>query len=104
MLNHIVVMKFKPDLSESDIHSVIMQLADLQKIIPSIKHFSFGKNCSPEQLHKGFTHVFVMSFDDAKGRDVYLEHPEHQRIAAEILVPMLEDALNSVVVIDYEYQ
>lgn len=103
MINHIVVLKFKSGITESDIHSVIMQLAQLQKVIPSINNFSFGKNCSPEQLNKGFTHAFVMTFDDAKGRDVYLEHPEHIRIATKLLVPMLEDGLESAMVIDYEF-
>lgn len=102
MINHIVVFKFKNNLAESDIYSAVTQFADLKKIIPSIKSFSFGKNCSPEQLNKGFTHAFIMKFDDAQGRNVYLEHPEHKRIAADIIIPLLEYGLDSVVVIDYE--
>ncbi|KTD01304.1 Dabb family protein [Fluoribacter gormanii] len=102
MINHIVVLKFKANLTESDIYSAVNQLGNLKEIIPSIKDFSFGKNCSPEQLNKGFTHAFVMKFDDLNGRDLYLEHPEHKRIATEVLVPMLENGLESAVVIDYE--
>ncbi|WP_454783260.1 Dabb family protein [Legionella sp. WA2022007384] len=102
MINHVVVLKFKANLAESDIISALNQLGSLQGIIPSIKDFSFGKNCSPEQLNKGFTHVFVMKFDDSNGRDLYLEHAEHKRIATEVLVPMLENGFESVVVIDYE--
>ncbi|QMT59832.1 Dabb family protein [Legionella sp. PC997] len=102
MINHVVVLKFKLNLAESDINSALNQLGNLQEIIPSIKNFSCGSNCSPEQLNKGFTHAFVMTFDDLKGRDLYLEHPEHKRIATEVLVPMLENGLESVVVIDYQ--
>ena len=102
MINHIVVFKFKSHIAESDIHAAVNQFGTLEKIIPSIKSFSFGKNCSPEQLNKGFTHAFIMKFDDDKGRDLYLDHPEHKRIATDIIIPMLENGLESVVVIDYE--
>lgn len=43
-----------------------------------------------------------MTFNDAQARDTYLDHPEHKRIAAEVLIPMLEDGINSVIVADYE--
>lgn len=102
MINHIVVFQFKSTLDESEIYAAVSQFANLKEVIPTIKSFSFGRNCSPEQLNKGFSHAFVMTFDDATGRDLYLEHPEHKRIAADIIIPMLEDELNSVVVIDYE--
>lgn len=102
MINHVVVLKFKSNITESDIYSAVTQLSDLKKVIPAMSSFSFGENCSSEQLNKGFTHAFIMQFDDAKGRDLYVNHPEHNRIAAEIIVPMLEEGIESVLVIDYE--
>lgn len=102
MINHIVMLKFKSQLTESDIDSVSHQLSSLKESISSIKSFSFGKNNSFEQLNKGFTHVFIMTFDDAKGRDFYVDHPEHKKIATEVLMPMLEEGLESVIVVDYE--
>lgn len=102
MINHVVVFQFKSNVAESIICAAVNQFGDLKKLVPSIKRFSFGKNCSPEQLNKGFTHAFVMQFENANGRDLYLEHPEHQRIASEVIIPLLENGLESVVVIDYE--
>ncbi|MBX9703321.1 MAG: Dabb family protein [Silvanigrellaceae bacterium] len=102
MINHIVLLEFKKKLPESDINTALNQLGSLATIIPSIKDFSFGKNCSPEQLNKQFTHVFIMRFEDAMGRELYLNHSEHKRIAEEIIMPMMEKGLESVVVIDYE--
>lgn len=103
MINHIVILKFKPHYAESDIEAAVLPLGALKQFIPSMSGFSFGKNVSPEQLNKGFTHAFVMSFEHAQGRDFYLAHPEHQRIATEVLAPMLENGLESVVVMDYEF-
>ena len=37
---------------------------------------------SPENLANGFTHGFIVSFDDASGRDVYLPHPAHKAFVA----------------------
>ncbi|MGL6029382.1 MAG: Dabb family protein [Legionella sp.] len=102
MINHVVVFKFKKQFSDADIHTALSQLAALQKIIPGMSHFSCGANCSLEQLNKGFTHAFMMQFVDIQSRDEYINHPEHKQIADGVIVPMLENALDSVVVIDYE--
>ncbi|RUR08812.1 Dabb family protein [Legionella sp. km772] len=103
MINHIVILQFKPQHSEADIEAALNQLSNLKNEIPSMKGFTFGKNLSPEQLNKGYTHAFVMTFEHAEGRDAYLAHAEHQRIASEVLLPMLEEGLDSVVVLDYEF-
>lgn len=102
MINHIVLLRFKSNLTEPEINSALSQLGNLITIIPAIKNFSFGKNCSPENLNKGFTHVFIMTFEDSSGREFYLNHPEHKRIAADFIIPMLENGLESALVIDYE--
>ncbi|WP_133127270.1 Dabb family protein [Legionella nagasakiensis] len=104
MINHIVFLAFKSYITEPEINSVLNQLGHLMKVIPSMKDFSFGKNCSPEKLNQGYTHVFIMKFDDANGRDIYLNHPEHKRIAADLIIPILENGLESVLVVDYEDQ
>jgi len=103
MINHIVLLQFKPNFTECEVNSALNQLGNLKTIIPSIKSFSFGKNCSPENLNKNFTHIFKMEFEDSKGRELYLNHSEHQRIAADIIMPMLENGLESALAIDYEW-
>ncbi len=34
-----------------------------------------------------------MTFTDAAARDAYLPHPEHQRVVAEMLAPIVADVL-----------
>ena len=104
MIEHIVLLKFKSNLADYEINAALNQLGDLRTLIPSIIDFSFGENCSPEQLNQGFTHVFIMKFEDSKGRDLYLNHPEHKRIATELIMPMMEEGITSIVVIDYEHR
>jgi hypothetical protein len=102
VITHIVHLKFKSSCSEPQIHSALTQLGNLRTLIPTITHFSCGKNCSPENLNKGFTHTFIMKFEDSAGREVYLNHPEHIRIASDIIMPILDNALESALVMDYD--
>ena len=64
--------------------------------IPTIVGFEWGTNNSPEGLAQDYTHCFFVTFDDAKGRAVYLPHPEHKKFVA-----LLKPALDKVCVVDY---
>ncbi|STX28983.1 Stress responsive A/B barrel domain protein [Legionella beliardensis] len=102
MIKHIVFLQFKSTFSEVEIAEAINQFGHLKQFIPLMKSFSGGRNCSPEGLSKGFTHAFVMEFATIESRDAYLDHPEHKRIAQEIVMPMLVNGLDSAIVIDYQ--
>ena len=95
-LRHVVCFKFKAEASKKQIATVVKAFAALEKKIPAIKDFEMGTNNSPEGLDKGFTHCFVVTFADEKGRKEYLPHPEHKKFV-ELLKPILDD----VFVIDY---
>jgi len=94
LLRHVVLVKFKPDLSKEQIQEVIDAFAALPKKIDTIEAFEWGTDNSPEMLAQGFTHCFLLTFRDEKGRDAYLPHPEHekfkqlalQRIAGALVV------------------
>jgi NAD(P)-dependent dehydrogenase (short-subunit alcohol dehydrogenase family) len=47
--------------------------------VPLRRHRQYGVNNSPENLHKGFTHVYLITFENADARDAYLPHPEHKK-------------------------
>lgn len=103
MINHHVFLEFKSTVSEAQVTQVLNQLGALKADIPSMTHFSFGKNCSIENLHKGFTHAMLITFNDVEGRNAYVNHPMHRHVAFEIIVPMLANGVESAIVIDYEY-
>lgn len=95
-LRHIVLLKFKENTSAEDITKVEKAFAALPNKIPEIKGFEWGINNSTENLNKGFTHSFLLTFDSEEGRAIYLPHPSHKAFV-KILEPVLDDAL----VIDY---
>lgn len=96
LLRHVVLFKFKDSASADDITKVIEAFADLPNKIPDIKGFEWGINNSPENLDKGFTHSFILTFDSEEGRENYLPHPDHKAFG-DIVGPVLDDVL----VIDY---
>ena len=70
--------------------------AELPKKIDVIDAFEWGTDNSPEMLAQGFTHCFLVTFRDEKGRETYLPHPEHKKFV-ELALPRIE----KVLVVDY---
>jgi hypothetical protein len=78
-VRHIVVFKYKPEATPGQIKQVTDAFRDLQKKIPGITAFEDGVNNSPEKKNLGFTHVYMLTFEDVAARDAYLPHPEHAK-------------------------
>lgn len=97
-VRHVVVFKYKPDASEADIQKVTDSFRDLQNKIPGIVSFEHGINNSPEGKNMGFTHVYLLTFEDAEARDAYLPHPNHKEFG-NLLGEL--DVLEDVFVVDY---
>jgi hypothetical protein len=97
-VRHVVVFKYKPGASAEQIQQVTKAFRELRTKIPGMTAFEDGVNNSPEKKNMGFTHVYVMTFEDAAARDAYLPHPEHKKFG-ELLgtLGILEDAF----VVDY---
>lgn len=95
-LRHVVLFSFKASSSSSEIKMIEDAFRALPSKISEIKGFEWGLNNSPENLHQGFTHCFLVTFDSEKAREDYLPHPAHKEFVA-ILGPHLE----RVLVFDY---
>ncbi|MFT6416317.1 MAG: hypothetical protein ACJARZ_001664 [Dokdonia sp.] len=95
-LRHVVLFKFNEAASSADIKKVEAAFVALPSKIKEIKDFEWGLNNSTEELNKGFTHCFFVTFDSEKERATYLPHPSHMAFV-DILGPHLEDVL----VLDY---
>ena len=78
-VRHVVVFKYKTGTTEDQIRQVTVAFRELTKKIPGIVSFERGVNNSPEGKNLGFTHVYLLTFEDAKARDNYLPHPEHKK-------------------------
>jgi hypothetical protein len=96
MLRHLVLLRFKPDTSPVAIADITSAFHALRSAIDTMRALESGTDVSPEGLARGYTHAFLLTFDDTAGRDHYLPHPAHQAFVAR-LQPLLDDVL----VLDY---
>jgi hypothetical protein len=95
-LRHVVLFAFREDAPADQVRTIEEAFAALKGQIPGIVDFEWGTNESPEGLNQGFTHCFVVTFDDAAARDAYLPHPAHVAFGA-----LLQPILDRVLVVDY---
>ena len=102
MITHVVLLRIRKTTPTPEIDRVFSELAALRGKIRGLLSFSGGAYSSPEGLHKGFTHGFVMTFSDAAARDAYLPHPEHEKVK-KIVFDVLDGGLDGVVAFDYAF-
>jgi len=95
-VRHIVCFQYKEGTPAKKIAEINRAFAALEKKIPGIVAFEMGENDSPEGLNKDFSHCYIVTFENAAAREVYLPHPEHKKFVS-LLKPHLED----VFVIDF---
>lgn len=96
-MQHIVLFKFKAETTEDQIAEISTAFAGLKDDVKEIIGYEAGTNVSPENLDKGFTHAFIVTFRDTAGRDKYLPHPAHKKF-----VELLSGKIEEVLVVDFE--
>jgi len=96
VLRHIVMYKFKDDVSAAQVQEVIDAFAGLPKKVNTIIDFEHGANVSKEGKSEGFTHVFVVTFKNEQDLANYLVHP-----ANDAYVKVVQGRRDKVVVFDY---
>ena len=96
-IQHIVCFQFKEMTTVQEIERLKNSFFSLQKKIPGVLSIQGGLNNSPENLNKGFSHCFIITFKDEQARKDYLPHPKHQEFVSQ-LKPILKD----VFVIDFD--
>ena len=95
-LRHVVLFKFKDDTPPETVRAIEEGFRALPERIDVIQDFEWGTNVSVEGADRGFTHCFLVTFNDEAGRDAYLPHPAHREFA-----DMLRPHRDAVLVIDY---
>jgi lysophospholipase L1-like esterase len=92
VLRHVVLFKFKDDATKEQVKEVTDAFSALPGKIDAIKEFEWGTDVGVEKLAQGFTHCFIVTFADEKGRDAYLPHPAHEDFK-KIVGPVLDKVL-----------
>lgn len=98
MIEHIVLLRWKPDAATAAKAEAAAGLAELAAKVPGIVQYAAGAQGSPEGKGHDFDWGFIMTFTGAAARDAYLPHPEHLAVVTKLLGPIVQDVL----VFDFE--
>ena len=78
MIKHVVVLKFKPGVTEDDVQALEKGLDALPGAIPEILSYDFGRDIVRSE--RSFDFGLVSSFKDLEALKRYQVHPEHVKV------------------------
>lgn len=96
MTRHYGMFQFKVGITDSEITHCFETMKTMVGKIPGLLAMEYGDYDSTEGLNDGYTHGFIMTFENAEARENYLPHPIHEDVKA-LVIPKLE----RVVVFDF---
>ena len=99
MIRHIVLIRFRPEVSEAEIAAIFSDLAAIQAVLRGVRSITAGRSESPEQIERGYMHGFVVDFDDWAALAAYQSHPDHKAVGARIVANAV-GGLDGVLVFD----
>ncbi len=101
MIRHIVLTKFRPDVTEETVAAIYAGLADVAETLPGASGFTGGRSQSPEQIERGYMHGFVIDFDDWAALETYQNNETHKALGAQ-LVENAIGGIDGILVLDLE--
>jgi len=88
MIRHTVMFRWAPTWTEDQRAAVEAALGELPAVVPTIRSYHFGSDIGVNEGN--FDFVVVADFDDVEGFLTYRDHPQHQRVIAELIAPHIE--------------
>ena len=79
MLTHIVIWKYRADVSEEERRRHVEMLRALVGVVPGIESFGVGRDVL--RLPRSYDTGLTSTFRDRAALDAYNAHPEHVRVA-----------------------
>ena len=99
MIRHIVLVRFRPDVSEGTIAALFADLHGIEGKVPGLVAIASGRSESPEKIERGYLHGFTVDFTDWVALDAYQAHPDHRRFGAALVGHAL-GGLDGILVFD----
>lgn len=86
-LRHIVTLTFRDGTSDDQVHEIVEALRRLPSQIDEIETYAVGTDA---ELAEGNAHLgIVADFDSIEAYEVYRDHPAHQAVITELIVPVV---------------
>jgi hypothetical protein len=98
VIQHIVLLKWKPGTTEEDIAEAFSAAHELLDGIDAVQKVTLGRNRA-ESDH-GFTHALIVSLRDEDALSSYLDHPTRVGYVQKWLQPLEEQRIEIDVPVD----
>ena len=96
MLKHVVFMKFKAGVSDTDVSDLERGLAALPLVIAEIKEYAFGRDVVHSE--RSYDFALVSAFTDLDAMKRYQVHPNHQEVVKKVVA-----LCDSILAVDFQY-
>ncbi|NBZ86691.1 Dabb family protein [Stagnihabitans tardus] len=100
MIRHIVLIRFRKEVSEDKIGSILTALTPLCARLGVT--FAAGRSESPEKIERGYMHGFTIDFADWEALATYANDPEHKAFGGQ-LVAHAEGGIEGILVFDLSF-
>ena len=101
MIRHIVLIRFRPEVSEPQIDGMFAAIPKLAAKLPGVLAFAFGRSESPEKIERGYRHGFTIDFTTWKALQTYADDPDHKAFGGQLVANAL-GGIDGLLVFDLE--
>jgi hypothetical protein len=98
LIQHIVLVKWKPGTTEEEILEAFGDARRLLEQIPTVRNLTIGRNRADSD--HGFTHALIVNLANEAALRSYLEHPTRLRYVEERMQPLEEQRIEIDVPVD----
>ena len=91
MIQHIALLRLKPDVTEEQMRAAFEAAEELPDEIPGLVKFSYGPDRSNPS--HGFNVASVVQLTDEEALAGYLDHPSRRAYIAEHVDPLTEERI-----------
>lgn len=90
MICHVVLIRLKEGLGDSDGTKLLGRARELLAPIPGVRNLRVGKGLGKKD-EREYPLALLMEFDDDSALAAYQVHPRHQEFVRDVVGPLQED-------------
>lgn len=87
MLRHVALFRWIDGTTGDDVEAIRQALNALPAVIPALRDYRTGQDAGLAGGNWDF--AVVADVDDVAGWQAYVDHPAHQKVAAELIRPRI---------------
>ena len=91
MFHCTILFALKPDISLVKVRAAREALQALSETMPGVDHLTVTHNIADDR--NGFNLALFSGFESKEACEIFLRHPEYQRVMREELEPMIDQKL-----------